>query len=285
MPDNASTPLKGIEDAEAAFKRVEPDALALPEEQFSSVNLDIVGATSIILGVLDRVLPFRERMAKLPEFDIRNVDCLEDRAKAAWYAYVVNLPEPEPRDFQPLFEECKTLRTTLLAWAEPLVFVGQFEKSSIDKIKEGSGHKDIPSDVVALVSLYRSKWDTIKNMCGVLEAHLERGATIAPIVFATIARRENRALYIQTEGAQRVRRFWTLADRSYNQCQRALQYLLWGSDDAKMILPSLRRNQSTRGTPQEDTSTDTPATPVTPAPPAPPAGPVVGGGSDPFARN
>jgi len=34
MPDNASTPLKGIEDAEAALQRVEPDVLALSEEGF-----------------------------------------------------------------------------------------------------------------------------------------------------------------------------------------------------------------------------------------------------------
>jgi hypothetical protein len=148
-------------------------------------------ATSIILGVLDRILPFRERIAKLPEFDIRNVDCLEDRAKAAWYAFTVNLPEPEPRDFQQMFEECKVLRTTLLTWAEPLVFAGQFERASVDKIKEGSGNKDIPSDVVALVALYRSKWDAIQNMCGVTEEQLDRGATIAPVVFATLARRES----------------------------------------------------------------------------------------------
>jgi hypothetical protein len=285
MPDDMNVPLKGFEDAEAALKRVEPDALALSEDQFAAMNLDVVGATSIILGVLDRVLPFRDRMAKLPEFDIRNVDCLEDRAKAAWYAFIVNLPEPEPKDFQQMFEECKVLRATLLTWAEPLVFAGQFERTSIDKIKEGSGNKDIPSDVVALVALFRSKWDTIKNMCGVTEEQLDRGATIAPIVFATVSRRENKVSSGQTEGSQRVRRFWTLADRSYDQCQRAIQYLQWDEDNAKVILPSLRRNQSTRGIPREETPTDTPATPVTPAPPAPPAGPVVGGGSDPFVRN
>jgi hypothetical protein len=280
MPADNNVPLKGFEDAEAALKRVEPEALALREEQFSAMNLDVVGATSIILGVLDRILPFRERIAKLPEFDIRNVDCLEDRAKAAWYAFTVNLPEPEPRDFQQMFEECKVLRTTLLTWAEPLVFAGQFERASVDKIKEGSGNKDIPSDVVALVALYRSKWDAIQNMCGVTEEQLNRGATIAPVVFATLARRENKLSSSQSEGSQRVRRFWTLADRSYDQCQRALQYLQWGEDSAKTILPSLRRNAGTRGGPREEVPTDPPV----PAPPAPPAGPVVGGGSDPFVR-
>ena len=282
MPDDMNVPLKGFEDAEAALKRVEPDTLTLSEDQFSTMNLDVVGATSIILGVLDRVLPFRDRIAKLPEFDIRNVDCLEDRAKAAWYAFTVNLPEPEPKDFQQMFEECKVLRASLLAWAEPLVFAGQFEKLSLDKIKEGSGNKDIPSDVVALVALYRSKWDAIKNMCGVTEEQLDRGATIAPVVFATVARRENKVSSSQSEGSQRVRRFWTLADRSYEQCQRALQYLLWDDDKGKVILPSLRRNQSTRSTPREETPTETP---VTPAPPAAPVGPAGGGGSDPFVRS
>ena len=34
MPDDMNVPLNGFEDAEAALKRVEPDALALSEEGF-----------------------------------------------------------------------------------------------------------------------------------------------------------------------------------------------------------------------------------------------------------
>jgi len=34
-------------------------------------------------------------------------------------------------------------------WAAPLVQAGKFDLAAIDRIKEGSGNKDPPSDVVA----------------------------------------------------------------------------------------------------------------------------------------
>ena len=40
MPIEPSSPLKGFEDAEAAYKRVEAEANALSEDQFSALNLD-----------------------------------------------------------------------------------------------------------------------------------------------------------------------------------------------------------------------------------------------------
>jgi hypothetical protein len=286
MSNEPSSPLKGFEDAEVACKRVEPEANALTEDQFSAMNVDVIAATSIILGVAPRILPFRDRMARLPEFDIHNVDSLVDRAKAAWYAVVTNLPEPEPRDFQAMFDECVALRTTLLTWAAPLVHARKFDQAAIDKIKEGSGNKDVPSDVVALVALYRSQWDSIKGICGVTEADLERGAAIAPVVFAAVSRRENREAYSQSDGAQRVRRFWTLADRSYRQCQRALTYLQWDEGNVAALAPSLRRNSGTREASQPaPAQAETPASPASPASPdAPAADPAVGDGSPPFIR-
>jgi hypothetical protein len=282
MPNEPTPPLTDLENAEEAYKRVEPEASALTEDQFTAQNVDVVGATSTILGVAPRILSFRERMARLPEFDISNVDRLVVRAKAAWFSVITNLPEPEPKDFDEMLRECEAIRETLLVWAGPLVHANKFEQKAINAIKEGSGNKDTLSDVVALVNLYRSKWDEVKAICGVTEAMLDRGAAIAPVVFATASRRDNKVLPSQTDGALRVRRFWTLADRSYDQCQRALAYLRWTEGDALLIAPSLRRNASGRATPQDP---PTPASPP-PAPPAPPApaGPVVGGGSGPFDR-
>lgn len=280
MPSDVNVPLKGFEEAEAAFKRLEPDAMALTEQQFAPMNVDVIRATAIILGVAGRVLPFRERMAKLPEFDIRHVDQLEERAKAAWFVFISHLPEPEPRDFQAMFEECRSLRTLMLAWAEPLVLEGHLDRTTVDKIKEGSGNKDIPSDVISLAVLFRSRWGVIGGICGVTEAQLERGAAIAPIVFATLARREYKTSASQTDGSQRVRRFWTLADRAYTQCRRAIDYLEADSGGAASILPSLRRNAGVR----PSSPTEPEPSPVTPPAPAPPAGPVVGGGGDPFGR-
>jgi hypothetical protein len=275
MANEIISPLTQLEDAEAAYKRVEPEANALTEDQFTAMNVDVVGASSIILGVAPRILAHRERMERLTEFDVRHVDGLVDRAKAAWYAVITNLPAAEPKDFEQMFAACVALRAKFLVWLTALVHEGVFEQAALDKIKEGSGNKDVPSDVVACVALFRSKWDQVRPMSAVTEADLARGAQIGPAVFATVSRRENKLLASQSDGSLRVRRFWTLADRSYDQCQRAIQYLQWDVGDAAVIAPSLRRNTG-RGS---GSSAQPAPTPV----PAP-DGPALGDETGPFVR-
>ena len=179
----------------------------------------------------------------------------------------------------------------MLMWAVPLVGAGYFDEAAIDKIKEGSGNKDTPSDLVALVQLFRSKWESVQSICGVTEQDLTRGAHIGPQMFALVSRRENQVTTSVTDGSLRARRAWTLLDRAYTQCRRALGYLRFDEDDMEAVAPNLRKNAgpSRRRTPAEQASApSTPAetvtTPSAPAVGAPAAigAPSVGGGSGPF---
>jgi hypothetical protein len=280
----AAVPLQDLEDAEKAYERVKPELEALTADDLAAMNVDLVSATSIALGVSERIVSHRERMASLPEFDVRHVDKLVDYAKAAWYVYVTNLPAPEPAEGPQLLNEVVELRAKMLMWAAPLVGAGKLDAAAIARIKEGSGNKDAAGDLVALVGLYRARWEDVKSICGVTEQDLTRGAEIGPAVFAMISRREFQTSSI-SDGSLRVRRAWTLLDRAYSQCRRALSFLRFEEEDADTLAPSLRRNQ---GRPQP-----TERTPVTPPPvietqtPAAPAAPVIttpsiGGGSGPF---
>jgi hypothetical protein len=248
------TPLQDLEGAEHAYNRVKAELDALKVEDLAIVNVDVVSAASIALGVSDRILAFRDRMAKLPEFEIRCVDNLVDYIKATWYAYVTNLPEPEPADAEQMIQEVAALRAKLLRWAGPLVEEGYFEAAAIAKIREGSGNKDTPSDLVALVGLYRAKWPEIRDMCNVTEENLARGAQIGPAVFGLVSRREARGSAALSDAALRVRRAWALLDHAYTECRRALQFLRFKEGDADSIAPSLRRNSGTRST-SESTQT------------------------------
>lgn len=280
----AATPLQDLEDAEKAYERVKAELEALPVDELSPVNLDIVSATSIALGVADRIGAHRERMSKLPEFDIRSVDNLIDYAKATWYVYVNNLPAPEPSDAAQLMSETAALRSKMLMWAVPLVGAGKFDEGAVAKIREGSGNKDTPSDLVALVGLYRSKWDEVKSMCGITEDDLNRGAQIGPAAFALVSRREFQESGM-SDGTLRVRRAWTLLDRAYNQCRRALGFLRFDDGDADTLAPSLRRNT---GRPSPSPEQPHPPAPPAPTPPEPKAAtvpvsaPAVGGNASPF---
>jgi len=277
--------LQDLEDAQKAYERVKSELEALTIDELAVLNVDLVSATSIALGVAERIVAHRERMAKLPEFDVRSVDNLVDYAKAAWYVYVTNLPEPEPADAAALVNEVTELRTKLLMWATPLVGAGKFDAGAIARIKEGAGNKDAAGDVVALVGLYRARWDDIKTICGITEQDLARGAEVGPAVFAMLSRREFQTATIN-DGSLRVRRAWTLLDRAYSQCRRALSFLRFVEADADTLAPSLRRNL---GRPQSPERPPTPPSPpvVEAQDPLPQAPPVItaasiGGGSSPF---
>ena len=278
--------LPDLEEAELAYNRVKPEIEALNVDDLATLNVDLLSATSIAIGVAERVVAHRERMAKLAEFDIRHVDQLVDYAKAAWFAYVTNLPTPEPSEAAALFDEVVGLRGKLLMWAAPLVGAGYFDEPAIARIKEGSGNKDTPSDLVALVALYRSRWDSIKNICGVTEEDLNRAAVIGPAMFALVSRRENQTASSVTDGSLRVRRAWTLLDRAYAQCRRALNFLRFDEGDVDMLAPSLRKTSGTRSSPQPATATEPPPAPVIqasgPAAPVPMSAPSIGGTSSPF---
>lgn len=243
---SVSEAIGSLEAAEAAYRRVAGEMEALRADELLALNVDVVSATSIILGAADRILTFRPRLAQLIEFEIRHVDNLKDYAIAAWYVHISNLPAPEPPDAAALFQEVVALREKLLRWAEPLAAEGVFQREVIDKIKQGSGHKDAVGDLVALVGLYRSKWEAAKNNCGVHEADLERGVLIGPRVFSLLSQRDNRRAMPRAEASLRVRRAWTLPDRAYTQCRRALAYLRFAEGDVDVIAPNVRSNPGPR---------------------------------------
>ena len=283
-----SAPRQDLEDAALAYERVRPEIEALNPAELAPLNVDVLGATSIVLGVADRILSYRETMAKLPEFEIRHVDNLVDYAKAAWFAYVTNLPVPEPTDTAELMNEVAELRSKLLLWAAPLAGTGLFEPAAVAKIKDGSGHRDAASDVVALVGLYRANWVRVKSMCGVTEHDLTRAAQVGPAMFALISRREHQTVASLSDGTLRMRRAWTLLDRAYSHCRRALSFLRFEEADADNLAPSLRRNSGTRPTTAEPVQsiaalgagTTHDAPPQTAAPPVATA--AIGGGAGPF---
>ncbi len=284
-----SAMLGNFEAAESSYLRVAPKIEAVRPDELPTINFDIVSGSSTILGVVDRILTFRDRMVPLPEFDIENVDNLKDYTISAWYVYITNLPQPEPAEADALITEVGTLRSKFLMWSVPLVGEGVFEQAAIDKIKEGNGSKDAASDVVAFVGLYRSNWDRCRNNCGIKEADLERAALVAPRVFSIVSQREQRQTTPTGEGFTRVRRAWALPERAYDQCRRALAYLRHDEGDMEEIAPNFRRNSG--NTKPRTSATPTPVAaapstaPETPVPATPTGGSTIGNGDNPFATN
>lgn len=280
-------PMRDLEDAAKAYERVRAEIEAQDPKNLSAYNVDISNAASIALGVAPRVVVLRNRAAALPEFEIRCVERLTDYAKALWFLHITNLPQPERADGEQMLAEVLTLRAKMLLWAEPLAATGKFARAAVDKIKEGSGHKDAASDVVALVALYNSAWSEVSNMCGVTAEELQRGAVVGPAVFAWLSRKESEHAGTP-EATLRIKQAWTLLDRAYRQCQRAVAYLRFDDGDADTYAPSLRHNGGGRpakpAEPPPPAAVTPPPPPAAPAPAVTPAAPAFGGGGAPFVN-
>jgi hypothetical protein len=234
-----TTPQQELESAERSHHRVRAELEALSVAELSPLNVDVVSAASVALGVAERVRSLREQMARLPGFDLRHVDNLVDYARATWFAAMKSPPGqgPAPQSTDELALEVAALRAKLLMWATPLVGSGFFEEADVARVKAGSGLTDWPSDLAALQGLFGARWEEVKSICGVTAADLERASRIGPELLARLSRREYSSPSPRSDGALRVQRAWTLLDRAYGHCRRAVWYL--HPEDLSLALPSL----------------------------------------------
>ena len=251
-----------FEDVEKAYLRVSAELESFDTSTFTYMNVDVESATAIVLGVADQVLAYRERIAKLPEFDMVHVDKLVDYAKAAWFLFVTNQPAVAGKEADALIKEAGELRAKLLVWAPPLVAGGFFEEAAVARIREGGGFKDLASDLVALVALYRSKWQSVGTIVGVTDEELVRAAQLGTAVFGIASRKEN-AAKPGAEGSLRLRKAWSRLELAYNEVRRALDYLRPRDLPLDEIVPNLRRNLGPRGAKPAEATASTGSTGAT----------------------
>ena len=282
-----------FEDVEKAYLRVSAELESFDTSTFTYMNVDVESATAIVLGVADQVLAYRERIAKLPEFDMVHVDKLVDYAKAAWFLFVTNQPAVAGKEADALIKEAGELRAKLLVWAPPLVAGGFFEEAAVARVREGGGFKDLASDLVALVALYRSKWQSVGTIVGVTDEELVRAAQLGTAVFGIASRKEN-AAKPGAEGSLRLRKAWSRLELAYNEVRRALDYLRPRDLPLDEIVPNLRRNLGPRGAkPAEATASTGTTGATTTATGTAPAGATTatansggfGTGGSPFVKN
>jgi hypothetical protein len=75
-----------VTNAREAFAWALPASQALPEKKLARLNVDIKLAPIIVVGALGRMLPFRARLAALPEFELHRLDTLSWHAAATAHA-------------------------------------------------------------------------------------------------------------------------------------------------------------------------------------------------------
>lgn len=251
-------------DAAKAFAEVEPLLDAIPPGDILHINVDIPRAVSIAVGAVPHIAKLRGDAAKLPGFDISNIDRLGTFALAAWYAHLLALPVTSESAVNALLEEARPLREDMLLAAELLAKKSFFNKEAVKAIRAGQGNIDMANDLVALAALFTAGWSRVEHKSPVEWAEVERAALLGPQILVALGERDQPGVKVAdgTSPAERRSRAFTLFFNAYDQCRRAAAYLRWSEDDAELFAPTLFTGRARRPPTEEPAPVENPAAPT-----------------------
>lgn len=256
-------PAPTTEDGHEALVRVQAQ---LPQVDITGavVSINIPKACAIALGALPAIHRLRPRMVReLPLMPLAEVDALEDRTLAVYYAHTLCMPRPRSdQDLQAAYEEGRLLREELLQSAEILARKGHLDPHRVAGIRRGRGWFDLAEDLVALSLLYRQAWSPVSSKCVVTQADCERADALGRQLLRMLGDRMQPAAEGMTMDQARDQRLrcYVLFLGAYDWCRRAAGYLRWPEDDADTFVPTLHprggRRAARRGHPSPSVDAD-----------------------------
>lgn len=251
-----------------AYERATPAARALKTEDLVTINIDVPSAVTTAVGALPQILPFREKAAALPGFDVSVFDQLETYTFATGVAHTLYMgASAGPAELVKLNEQAMDLRNTLYADAVALATRGLISGDRIGEFKANIGYKNLAFDLMALSGVIRQSWDKIVGKTAITLGDLDQADLLCDQIVNAVGTKEQAPVVAAESSAQRQRHF-TLFVNAYDQVRRAISFLRWDEDDLESIAPSLYAGRGGRA------KTDPQPAPA-PVPPVP-APPVTG---------
>ncbi len=249
-PNKKAEPAKpgSPEEAAKALAKIEPELAKLTaNDLLTQIALDIPLAVSIVLGAEPHIRAYRQRIVdELPKVDIAQVDKLLTYALAAWYAHLLALPASSPQSpTKPLLDEASPLREGLLVAAEALAHRKFLDPDHVASIRSGQGHIDTANDLVALSALFTQHWNEIQHKTAVEWSEVERAAKLGPELLVALGAQNQPVVPEPTPSDPKERRLraFSLLHRAYDQCRRAVSFLVWGERDLEEIAPSIYKSR------------------------------------------
>ncbi len=144
------------------------------------ITIDVPDLVSAALGVLPRVLLFREQAAGLPQFDVSCFDQLETHALALSHAHTRYLAANAANDEVPeLAKRARKLRRTLRSDVRSLKERDALPEHALKRLACTTGHNDIAADLSALVEVFRHNWSRVAGRTGAQEPELYEAERLA----------------------------------------------------------------------------------------------------------
>jgi hypothetical protein len=239
-----------------SLAKARPEMAVLAPRDLLQIQVDPMAAVTTARGALPQIMAFKLRMAKLPEFEIKNLENLELYALATTQAQAVFLGASAPPErFQELVAEATELREQLLSDATALARRGLINGAKLAELKGSVGYRNVASDLLTLTNMIRADWAKVVGKTGVTEAELDRAEVVGDQLINDIGLKQLAPAAVAAVALERQQAY-TLLVNAYDQVRRAISYLRWDEDDVDSIAPSLYAGRKRK------TSTDVDPTPA-----------------------
>jgi hypothetical protein len=223
-----------------AFDRTAPARAAMRLEDAPNFGLDAFAAAGKAISIVARVAPHRAALLGLPEFDISNLDCLEDYARALRFVHTEILRRVQRAKVLPvLAEEGKALRALMMSYAEALSYKGLFSPELIARLREGTGYADLVEDLNILAQEFLALPAAHTGPGSlVTRPEIDRASEIAHQINVASGNVVDIDLS-QAALLDERRKVAGLLLEAHSEIRRAVTYLRWKQGDAAELVPSL----------------------------------------------
>jgi hypothetical protein len=218
------------------------ELLAIPEAKLAPINVDLVAAAFVVLGVAPNICARRDELVALcGETMTSCVDRLELLAYATLEAQAALQATASGADLAELSREALNIRRVLVAEVRLLISRKLLPPGSIRGLPGTNGFRNQWGDLLQLTQLLLAHWDQVASRTGLtLDEVRNAEATAARLAMALGAR--DHAL--RSEAATMRLRAYSLMVSTYDDARRVISYLRWKEGDADRIAPSLYAGRS-----------------------------------------
>jgi hypothetical protein len=221
-----------------AFEQAKADIDAvIAGGQFIQVNRDAGKATRVMLTGYGNVERFLADIRALPHLRVGAINTLERNVNAFLHAdALVGLWRDTPEFDEVLLERVRAARRVLVASFELLQARGVMDKDAV-KLSPASTPLDQLKDVRMLGLAFLARWDQVGALIGNDRKSIEDALTAADQLTAALAAKDEIEEGSRTAAVMR-NAAWTLAVQSWQELERAVEYLRYHEKDFRKFLPS-----------------------------------------------
>lgn len=243
--DVHAPPLYTADAGEKAAEALAAEIDAVEHQERVTTKVDVEAATYAALGVVGFATApeVRARFAKLPkdEFSIADLDSLEATCFAMLYimteARAAGALEDDSRVPAPLVAEATEVKTRMKSLCEYHFADDPEIAPELDRLRPGSGHRDLCNDLIGYARIYKLRHDVVK---GDPKYYRPDDAERAQALSGAIIQKLSAELTPKARVAyDRYTRAWTLLHQRYNRLRAAGLWLFQNDELVQDRFPSL----------------------------------------------